>query len=104
MKRKAIIIWAILVAAVLFAMWIVPIIQKQITLNGINKQIRAVELQNATLSGEINQLSMDRKKCEDLQVSASDQAAGKRGEMTKNDNEILNLKMQYNAIAGFTQG
>ena len=92
----------LLVIILLF--WLVPIVKKNMVLNGINKQISVLTKANANLSGQIDQLWMDWRKCEDLQITTATQAQGKRDEMTKNDDQINKLETQYNQIAGFTSG
>jgi predicted RNase H-like nuclease (RuvC/YqgF family) len=79
----------------------VPIVGKQIELNKINKQIYSIEKKNVSISWDIAQLSLEWAKCEQLQSSASSQAAWKRWEIENNDSEIEKLKQKYNILAGF---
>lgn len=103
-KKRVLIICGVLLWGILFSAIAVPMIDKELELRSIKKEIRVLEWQKSMLSWEINQLSLDRKKCEDLQNSAAEQAEGKRWEITLLETKITWLKEKYNQIVGFTQG
>lgn len=104
-KKTKIILWLCLIAGFILSMvFIIPIISQKIELNWIRKEIKIYEQSKQVLSGEIEQLSMERKKCETLQATASEQADWKRGAIAQLDDKIQSLKLEYNQIVGFTQG
>lgn len=83
---------------------VVPAVVKYNAEQHLRWQITVLEKKKELVNGEINQLSLERQKCEDLQNTTTEQAQGKRWEITKMETEIAQLQTQYNQIAGFTSG
>lgn len=104
LNKKVILIWMFVIGFILSMVFIIPIINQKIELNWIRKEIKTYEQSKQVLSGEIEQLSMERQKCETLQATASEQAEWKRGAIAQLDDKIQSLKLKYNQIVGFTQG
>lgn len=109
LKRKRtilIVVMALVALALTFFIVkvVVPAVVKYNTEQRLRWQIAVLEKKKELVNGEINQLSLDRQKCEDLQKTTNEQAQGKRGEIAKMETEIAQLQTEYNTIAGFTSG
>lgn len=101
--KYGIIVWVSVVLLWLIALFIVPMVKRELSLRSISNEIKLLESANNKLQLDINTLWADRKKCEDLQLTTSTQADGKRWAIKTNDNKIEELKLKYNALVGFTQ-
>jgi len=95
--------WILLPISIWFIFWIVPVIQKHIESRWIQKEIGRLETQITTNSWTIEELSMEWKKCEQVQLSGNQMAEWIRQQNNNLNLKINELKIKYNNINGFIE-